>query len=178
MPYPTPTIYDVVCPVTIGTYYTDEVTATKLQINSGDPDLYATMLRKVVPVDPGDYLKVHAFGRWTNDVGLVTGIGWHLWIYNVDSGEGLTPAVWRLISPLNGENILPNGSMHHMPGQTFCMYRIPDDWPLGDRAVVVFRASAHRTTGLTPVQYITVDKQYGALQIERIREGAPPPIAA
>ena len=171
MVYPDLTIYDIENPVTLGFYYTDEVTATKLQINSGDPDLYATMLRKVLPVCAGDHLKVHAFGRWTNDTGQVTGIGWHPWIYNVDAGEGATPEVWRRIGPLNGENILPNGSMHHMPGQTFCMYRIPDDWPPGDRAVVVFRASAHRTTNLTPTQYITVDKPYGALMIERIREG-------
>lgn len=171
MAYPDPTIYDIENPITLGVYYTDEVTATKLEVNDGDPDLYATMLRKVVPVDRRDILAVHAYGRWTNNIGQVTGIGWHAWIYNVDKNEGATPAVWRLISPLNGENILPNGSMHHMPGHIFCMYQIPDDWPEGDRAVVVFRASAHRTTGLTPVQYITVDKQYGALKVERIREG-------
>lgn len=172
MVYPDPTIYNVENPVLLGTYYTDQVWATKLEVNDGDPDLYATMLRTVVPVDAGDYLQVHAFGRWTNDIGLTTGIGWHVWLYDADAGEQATPNVWRLISPLNGENILPNGSMHHMPGQTFCMYHIPESWPEGHRAVVVFRASAHRTTNLVPVQYITVDKQYGALKIERIREGA------
>lgn len=172
MSYPDLTIYDIPNPVALGVYYTDEVTATKLQVNSGTPDLYATMLRKVLPVDAGDYLAVHAFGRWTNDVGMVTGIGWHIWLYDVDAGEGANPDVWRRISPLCGENILPNGSMHHMPGQSFCVYRIPDDWPVGHRATVVFRASAHRTTNLTPVQYITVDKAYGALMINRIREGA------
>lgn len=173
MAYPDPTIYSIENPVLLGTYYTDQVPATKLEVNSGTPDLYATMLRLVVPVDAGDYLRAHAFGRWTNDIGKVTGIGWHIWLYDVDAGEGLTPDVWRLISPLCGENILPNGSMHHMPGQTFCMYRIPADWPVGHRAVVVFRASAHRTTNLVPVEYITVDKQYGALTVDRIREGIP-----
>lgn len=170
--YPDLAIYDIENPIVLGTYYTDEVPATKLEINDGDPDLYAVMLRKVLPVDAGDYLKVHAFGRWTNDTGQVTGIGWHIWLYDVDDGLGASGPSWRRISPLNGENILPNGSMHHMPGQSFCMYRIPDDWIPGHRATVVFRASAHRTTNLIPTQYITVDKPYGALMIDRIREGA------
>lgn len=165
--YPTKTIYNIAGPITLGLYTTDEVTASKLNVNSGDPDLYATMLRVVVPACAGEYIRAEGWARVTNDLGYNVGVGWHLWLYDADNGLGAS-GPWTQISPLCGENVTPN--MHHMPLSIKATYRMPDTWPTDHRAVVVLRASAHSTAWQTGDQ-ITADKAYGYLEAERLKEG-------
>lgn len=166
--YPAKTIYNISNPVVLSTHTTDEVTASKLNVNSGDPDLFATMLRVVVPVDVGDYIVADGWARVTNDLGYNVGVGWHLWVYDADNGLGAS-GDWTRISPFCGENVTPD--MHHMPLAIRATYQVPDTWPEGHRAVVVLRASAHSTAWQAGDQ-ITVDKPYGYLEADRIREGA------
>jgi hypothetical protein len=165
--YPAKTIYNIECPTLLGLYTTDEVTASKLNVNSGDPDLFATVLRVVVPVAAGELIRADGWARVTNDLGYNVGVGWHLWMYDADNGVGAS-GVWTQISPLCGENVTPN--MHHMPLGIKATYQVPDTWPEGHRAVVVLRASAH-STAWQPGHQITVDKPYGYLEVERLREG-------
>lgn len=165
--YPAKTIYNIVNPVVLSLHTTDEVTASKLNVNGGDPDLYATMLRVVVPVEAGDYIVADGWARVTNDLGYNVGVGWHLWMYDADNGLGAS-GDWTRISPFCGENVTPN--MHHMPLAIRATYQVPDTWPEGHRAVVVLRASAHSTAWQAGDQ-ITVDKPYGYLEAERVREG-------
>ncbi|MFH9826716.1 hypothetical protein [Streptomyces bobili] len=166
--YPAKTIYNISCPNVLSLHTTDEVTASKLNINGGDPDLYATMLRVVVPVEAGDYIRAGGWARVTNDLGYNVGVGWHFWMYDADNGLGAS-GEWAQISPLCGENVTPD--MHHMPLWIKATYRVPDTWPAGHRAVVVLRSSGHSTAAKVGDQ-ITVDKPYGYLEAERIREGA------
>lgn len=152
-------------PLTLaGLHATTEVTASTLPIDLAT-DTYRTMLRVVVPVDAGDLLDIEAWARVTNNTspGYTVGVGWHLWCYDVDSGQGSSGPWWR-ISPLKGDNV--TRSRHHMPLDIDCVYQVPEDWPAGHRIVVVLRADAH-STAAQPGDTLTVDRDYGHLTVRR-----------
>lgn len=141
---------------------TDEVPATSIPLDKVT-DTYRTMLRLIVPVKAGDLLDVYGRARITNDAGYNSGIGYHLWAYDVDSGQGSSGPWWR-ISSYNGDNVNPE--RHHMPLHTSTVYQVPADWPTGHRITVVLRADAHSTAAQTG-DTITVDQAYGHLVVRR-----------
>jgi hypothetical protein len=148
---------------------TDEVTASTLPVDL-PVDTWRTMLRLVVPVDAGDVLDVHGWARVTNDTGrdrgepgYTVGVGYHLWAYDADSGQGTAGPWWR-ISPLKGDNV--TRARHHMPLDISTVYQVPADWPAGHRIVVVLRADAHSTAWVKG-DTLTVDQSYGHLTVRR-----------
>jgi hypothetical protein len=146
----------------VGLFATDEVIAATLPVDLAS-DTYRTMLRVVVPAAAGDLLDVDARARVTNDVGYTVGIGYHLWAYDADSGQGTAGPWWR-IGSLNGDNVF--SPRHHMPLHTSTVYQVPADWPAGHRIVVVLRADAH-STAWKAGDTITVDQLYGQLTVRR-----------
>lgn len=113
----------------------------------------------------GDLLRIHAWARVTNDVGYTTGIGWYLKGY-----EYTAPGVMNPIFPvgaLNGQNVTPNGLMHHMPLASTILYRVPPELD-GKRIVVSFRVDAH-STAWEAGDTITVDQGYGQFWVEHLR---------
>ncbi|MFF9205152.1 hypothetical protein ACF1AE_25690 [Streptomyces sp. NPDC014986] len=144
---------------------TREVAAATLPIDLST-STYRTMLRLVVPAAAGDVLDITAWARVTNDTGkdrndpgYTVGVGWHLWAYDCDSGQGSAGPWWR-ISPSNGDNV--TRVRHHMPMAISTVYAVPDDWPTGHRIVVVLRADAHSTAWVEG-DTLTVDRAYGEL---------------
>ncbi|MEU2143628.1 hypothetical protein ABZ741_04855 [Streptomyces globisporus] len=155
--------------VLAGEYGTDEVTASVLPVDL-PVDTWRTVSRLVVPAVAGDVLSVSARARVTNDTGrsrgtagYTVGVGYHLWAYDCDSGQGSSGPWWR-ISSLNGDNV--DRVRHHMPLHTSTLYRVPDDWPPGHRIVVVLRADAHSTAWVSG-DTLTVDQAYGHMQVRR-----------
>jgi hypothetical protein len=94
------TITNVPGPLTLaGIHSTDEVVAKTLPVDL-PTDTYRTMLRVVVPVTAGDILDVEGWARVTNDTGVsrgvagyTVGVGYHLWMYDVDNGP-VSAADW------------------------------------------------------------------------------------
>lgn len=78
-------------PLTLaGLFSTNEVVPSSLPVDLSTAT-WRTMLRVVVPVQPGDVLDVSAWFRVTNDISpdrYVVGVGAHLWQYDTDSGQG------------------------------------------------------------------------------------------
>jgi hypothetical protein len=147
-----------------GLFATDEVVPSKLLVDLPS-DTWATMLRIVVPVRAGDVLDVESWARVSNALGYTVGVGYHLWVYDVDNGQGAS-GPWTRISPLKGDNV--DKPRHHLPIDTSCVWQVPADWPEGHRIVVAMRADAH-STAWTPDDYLTVDRPYGHLTVRRWR---------
>jgi hypothetical protein len=152
-----------------GLYATDEVVAASIPVDL-PTDTYRTMLRAVVPVVAGDVLDVDAWARVTNDTGrdrgdagYTVGVGWHVWAYDVDDGQGAA-GPWTRISPLCGDNVPRD--RHHMPLHISTVYAVPADWPAGHRITVVLRADAHSTAWVSG-DTLTVDREYGHLTVRR-----------
>lgn len=152
-----------------GIYATDEVVAATLPVDLAT-DTWRTMIRQIVPVEPGDVLDIQAWARVTNDTGksrnepgYTVGVGWHVWAYDCDSGQGTAGPWWR-ISPYCGDNV--DRTRHHMPLHISTVYTVPDDWPDGHRIVIVLRADAHSTAWVAG-DTLTVDKDYGHLKVRR-----------
>jgi hypothetical protein len=157
-----------------GIYATDEVVPTTIPIDLAT-DTYRTMLRVVVPVAAGDLLDISGWARVTNDTGrnrgdagYTVGVGYHLWMYDVDDGP-VSAGDWLRISPLCGDNVTRD--RHHMPLAISTTYTVPADWPEGHRMVVVLRADAHSTAWIAG-DTLTVDRDYGQLTVRRW--AAPP----
>jgi hypothetical protein len=148
--------------VPVSLHADDDVVATTLPVDLST-STWRTMLRVVVPVQAGDVLDVSARARVTNDVGYVVGVGYHLWAYDVDSGQGSSGPWWR-ISTSNGDNVEPK--RHHMPLHIDTAYVVPADWPAGHRIVVVLRADAH-STAWESGDTLTVDQAYGQMIVRR-----------
>lgn len=150
--------------VLAGVYATDEVPATTLPIGLSAGLGYRTLLRVVVPVAAGDVLDVDGRARVTNDTSpaYTVGVGYHLWQYDCDNGQG-SSGTWTRISSLCGDNV--THVRHHMPLLTTCLYTVPADWPDGHRMVIVLRGDAMSTAA--DGQSITVDKEYGQLTVRR-----------
>ncbi|MFE2017603.1 hypothetical protein ACFW9O_06035 [Streptomyces sp. NPDC059499] len=100
------------------------------------------------PLRPGDQLDITADARVTNDCGrdggirYTVGVGWHLWAYTY-VGPGISTGPWWRISHSGGDNVSPD--RHHLPLHISRLHTIPEDWPPGDRMVVVLQADAHST---------------------------------
>lgn len=155
--------------VLVGEWGTDEITASTLPVDLAT-DTWRTMSRLIIPVTAGDVLAVNARARVTNDTGInrgepgyTVGVGYHLWAYDLDSGLGTAGTWWR-ISSWNGDNV--TRARHHMPLHVTTTYRVPPDWPAGHRIVVVLRADAHSTAWVAG-DTLTVDREYGHLQVRR-----------
>lgn len=148
-----------------GVFHTDEVVPTKLLVDLPS-DTYATMLRIVVPVLPGDILDVRAWARVSNTLGYTVGVGYHLWAYDVDDGADPRTRPWTRISALKGDNV--DKTRHHLPIDISTVWEVPATWPAGHRIVVAMRADAH-STAWTPDDYLTVDQAYGSLAVRRLR---------
>jgi hypothetical protein len=158
------TIISTEGPTLLGIYATDEVPATTLPIGTGPGQGYRTLLRVIIPVEPGDLLDVSGRARVTNDTApsYTVGIGYHLWQYDCDDGQG-SAGVWTRISSLCGDNV--DHDRHHMPLATDTVYTAPPDWPAGHRMVIVLRGDAMSTKA--DGQKITVDQAYGQLTVRR-----------
>lgn len=143
---------------------TDEVVATTLPIGLSAGLGYRTLLRVVVPVAAGDVLDISGRARVTNDTSpsYTVGVGYHLWQYDADNGQG-SAGTWTRISSLCGDNVTHD--RHHMPLYTDAVYTVPADWPAGHRIVVVLRGDAMSTQA--DGQTITVDQDYGHLTVRR-----------
>ncbi|GFH34281.1 hypothetical protein [Streptomyces pacificus] len=150
-----------------GLHSTTEVVASSLPVDLVTTT-WRTMLRLVVPVAAGDVLDVDARARVTSDVGYTVGVGWHLWAYDVDDGQGSAGPWWR-IGTSCGDNVPPD--RHHMPLAITDVYQVPQDWPAGHRIVIVLRADAHSTAWVSG-DTLTVDAGYGRLTVRRWT-GAP-----
>jgi hypothetical protein len=147
-----------------GVYATDEVPATTLPIGLGPGLGYRTLLRVIVPVEPGDLLDISGRARVTNDTNpaYTVGVGYHLWMYDCDNGQG-SSGTWTKISTDCGDNV--DHDRHHMPLLTDTLYTVPATWPTGHRMVIVLRGDAMSTRA--DGQTITVDKAYGQLTVRR-----------
>jgi hypothetical protein len=157
-------ITSALTPVLLGLHATDEVPAKTLPIGLGPGLGYRTLLRVTVPVAAGDVLDVTARARVTNDTAppYTVGVGYHLWMYDTDSGLG-SSGPWTQISSDCGDNVTRD--RHHMPLVTDTIYQVPAGWPAGHRMTVVLRGDAMSTAA--DGQSITVDQAYGQLTVRR-----------
>lgn len=138
-----------------------ETTAVPVDLAS---DTYRTLYRVVMGgVAPGDTLDISADARVSNGCGYTIGVGWHLWMYSYSNPLRISGPWWR-ISHLMGDNV--DSTRHHMPLHISTLYRMPDDWPPGDRPVIVLRADAHSTAWRSG-DTLTVDAGYGQLIVRR-----------
>lgn len=156
-------------PTLAGLYATDDVPATKMRINLGAGISYATLLRIVVPVQPGDVLDVSGRARVTNDTSpsYTVGVGYHLWQYDVDNGLGAS-GTWTRISSFCGDNV--DKTRHHMPLLVDTVYTVAADWPAGHRMTIAMRGDAMSTAA--DGQYLTIDPEYGQLTVRRYQPAA------
>lgn len=159
----------------LGLHTTDECATTALPVDLS-AQTWRTVLRAILPADPGDVLDIEARARVTNDTGrdrgdagYTIGIGYHLWAYNLDAPGGSSGEWWR-ISTLNGDNV--SRDRHHMPLHTSSVYRVPDSWPAGNRIVVVLRVDAHSTAWKSG-DTVTVDGDYAQMTVRRWAPAAP-----
>lgn len=144
-----------------GLYATDEVVAEVLPVDLAT-DTWRTMLRVIAPAAAGDVLDVSGRARVSSRLPYTVGVGWHLWVYDLDDQGSSGP--WWKISPSCGDNV--NYDRHHMPLHITGVWTVPAEWPAGHRAVVVLRADAH-STAWQPGDTITVDQAYGLLAVRR-----------
>lgn len=157
--------------VIIDAWWDDEQVAGELPLDLAT-NTWRTLLRLAIPVLAGDALDIYADGKVTNDTGIVTGIGYHLWSYDASAESGpARDATWRMIGDSLGENVTPPG--HHLVLNISRMLVIPHDWPVGHSVGIAFRADAHSTgwLGNTTGKGITVDP-HGILKVWQWRKGA------
>lgn len=144
---------------------TDEPAVTELPVATSST--MRTVLRAPVPAHPGDILDVTARMQVTNDTGKNIGVGWHLWVYDVDL-EPVIPVSqrpWTRIAPWTADNVDP--TRHHMPISTHAAWTVPHDWPAGHRAMVVLQAAAFRTSPAAG-ETVRVDQDYCLLTVRRL----------
>ncbi|MFF3034688.1 hypothetical protein ACFVS7_27215 [Streptomyces rubiginosohelvolus] len=157
----------------VGFYSTNEVAATSLPVDL-PTNTWRTILRAVVPAQPGDLLDVSAWFKVTNDIrptAYPVGVGAHLWAYDCDNGLG-SAGVWERLDPEAGSvGMNVHRDLHHLVLPVEVAYRVPDDWPAGHRMVIALRADAHSTAwdrdgdGVAQDR-LTVDP-YGRLTVRR-----------
>lgn len=154
-----------------GIYSTNEPVPAVLRVDLSTAT-WATIMRVVVPVAPGDVLDVSAWFKVTNDLGYNVGVGAHLWAYDCDSGQGAAGPWWRLDEEAGSVGMNVTRNLHHLVLPVAVPYVVPADWPVGHRIVVVLRADAH-STAWQPGDTLTVDP-CGRLTVRRY---APTPEA-
>lgn len=155
-------------------YTTQEVTALSSGLPVGDTsgEQSRTVARIVVPVAAGDVLDVSGRQRVTNDIGpkaYTVGVGYWFDVYDMDDGTSSADRTWLRIGSLNGTNV-DRSIIHHVALHLEDVWVVPDDWPVGHRAVVCFRADAHSTQAAANggADRLTVD-DYGVLTVRRYR---------
>lgn len=159
----------------VALHTTDETVAASLPIGGTAGAQNRTIMRVVVPVEPGDLLDITGRARVTNDVaGIRYTVGVGFWIggYDVDDGVPYADKTWVQMGAWSGDNVTPD--RHHMPMVlTGDLYEVPADWPAGHRIVVVFRADAHSTQWAANGggDVLTVDGAYDTLTVRQYREG-------
>lgn len=144
---------------------TDEVVASSIPVDLST-DTPVMLMRLVMdPTVPGDIFEVNARARVTNDCGYTIGVGYHLWMFDVDDGVPWPHTQpWTRIAPLNGDNVTKD--RHHMPLHCTATYQVPADWPAGHRMVIAYQADAH-STAWQAGDTLTVDQAYGLLIVRR-----------
>ncbi|MGH3584712.1 MAG: hypothetical protein ACRDQ0_00150 [Pseudonocardia sp.] len=158
------TVTDLAGLAMCGFHSTNEVVPSKLKVDL-PTTTWATIMRVVVPVAPGDLLDVSAWFKVTNDVGYNVGVGAHLWAYDVDSGQGTAGPWWRLDDVAGSVGMNVTKDLHHLTLPVAVPYVVPADWPEGHRIVIVLRADAH-STAWKAGDNLTVDP-YGRLTVRR-----------
>ena len=156
-----------------GLIHDTDVTATKLPITGTAGGSYQTLLRVVTPAEPGDILDITGRARVTCEETYAVGVGYYLWMYDVDDGVPYAQKTWTKIGEWNGDNVWRGPSpanRHHMPLHISDVYAVPETWPPGHRMVIVFRADAHSTAWQSG-DYVKVDAGYGGLTVRRWEKG-------
>lgn len=153
----------------VGLIHDTEVIATVLPITGTAGGTYKTLLRLTTPAEPGDILDITGRARVTSENTYACGVGYYLWMYDADDGLPYSQKTWTKIGEWNGDNVWRGPSpanRHHMPVHISDVYRVPEDWPVGHRMVIIFRADAH-STAWQPGDEIKVDAGYGGLTVRR-----------
>ncbi|MFE7754329.1 hypothetical protein [Streptomyces sp. NPDC057429] len=168
------TVMNITGPLPLtGFHSTNEIVPTSLRVDL-PTTTWVTILRVVVPVEPGDLLDVSAWFKVTNDIlptAYVVGVGAHLWAYDCDSGYGTAGDWWRLDAEAGSVGMNVFRDLHHLVQSVEVPYVVPADWPVGHRMVIALRADAHSTQwdkdgdGLAEDR-LTVDP-YGRLTVRR-----------
>jgi hypothetical protein len=144
---------------------TDEVVASSIPVDLSTNTPVMLMRLVMDPTVPGEIFEVSARARVTNDCGYTIGVGWHLWMFDVDDGVAWPHAQpWTLISPVDGDNVTKD--RHHLPLATTATYQVPANWPAGHRMTIAYQADAH-STAWQPGDKLTVDQPYGLLIVHR-----------
>lgn len=159
-----------------GFHSTNEVVPASLKVDLSAAT-WVTVMRVVVPVEPGDLLDVSAWFKVTNDItptAYPVGVGAHLWAYDVDDGAPVPrppESWWRLDDAGSvGMNVTPD--MHHLTLPAALPYQVPDWWPTGHRITIALRADAHSTAWKSG-HTLTVDK-VGRLTVRRYTPAPAP----
>lgn len=156
-----------------GFHSTNEVVASTLPVDL-PTTTWRTIMRVIVPAEPGDLLDASAWFKVTNDilpVAYPVGVGAHLWAYDCDSGQGSSGPWWRLDGEAGSVGMNVFRDLHHLTLPVAVPYQVPADWPAGHRIVIALRADAHSTAwdkdgdGLAEDK-LTVDP-YGRLTVRR-----------
>jgi hypothetical protein len=139
-----------------------------LPVTSGDPDVLATMARLVLPVLPGDILKIVSRARVTNNLGYTVGVGWqHQWY------DASLPASQRTFVSLgrwSGDNV--DHTRHHLPlGDSHDVWQVPDTWIDGHLLCVAMRVNAHSTAWRSGDELVVEDLT--VLTVEQYRHTVP-----
>lgn len=134
-----------------------------------------------LPVQAGDYLRIHAELDVTNDAGRPTatgirytvGIGAALWWYNPNlptTPVDLRADSWRLIAS-RGMNCTVD--MHHLAMCISGELTIPDDWEPDRQVGIALRVDAHSTqwnaNSKAGGDYVTAEDR-GELSVIRYRD--------
>jgi len=133
-----------------GFHSTNEIVASTLKVDL-PTTTWVTIMRVVVPVQPGDLLDVSAWFKVTNDIvptAYPVGVGAHLWAYDVDDGAPSPRAAdtwWRLDEDAGSVGMNVFRDLHHLVQSVEVPYVVPADWPAGHRITIALRADAHST---------------------------------
>lgn len=151
-----------------------ELSKIPVDVSTNTPVTLARLVTDTLATD--DLLDIEAWARVTNNTGhlphdsagadgYTIGVGWYMKAYEyTDPGE-----VNELfaVESMNGENVTPNGLMHHMPMHWSGLYQVPAAYN-GKRLVLMFRADAH-STAARPGDWIDVDQGYGRFTVTHLK---------
>ena len=133
-----------------GFHSTNEIVPSDLVVDLST-ETWKTIMRLVVPVQPGDLLDVSAWMKVTDDLGYTVGLGEHLWWYDVDNGLGAA-GTWSRLDPEAGSaGMNVTKDVHHLTLGVAVPFVVPADWPVNTetgkphRICVALRADAHST---------------------------------
>lgn len=128
-----------------GMYSSNDIPAAAngLPVTDGDPQTFRVLARVVVPVKPGDRLDVAARAQVTNNTGYVVGVGANISYCSTENVAEFP--LTRASGGSFGDNV--EVKRHHAPILIPTeVIEVPEDWPVGHRMTVQFRANAHSTS--------------------------------